>query len=233
LNDETNSEDTKELSQEEMLERAKQLLTLTDLVDRYPAVMQRRVTGMIFILIGGGVSLATLFFTSLLNAYPGIGTDLFVVLAFVIGSLAISGIIVFRLINPLTQSYTNIDTQTKEEMSREMKITWGFIVVVIIIFSIYSFGTGQPLLFPIFIQIVLSIGNAGIYYDMKKDPESADVASAHLLLVILMVISLIPIILLPPIAFPIMILVDIGGIYAMGIYTLFTAERMLVQTMET
>jgi hypothetical protein len=65
MNEESNSDDTKELTQEEMLERAKQLLTLTDLVDRYPAVMERRITGMIFVLIGGGVSLATLFFTSL------------------------------------------------------------------------------------------------------------------------------------------------------------------------
>ena len=118
-------------------------------------------------------------------------------------------------------------------MSLMMKATWGIIVVVIIIFAIYSFGTDQPQLFPIFIQIVLSVGNAGIYHDMKKDPKSSDVAFAHLILVILMVLSIVPIILLSPIAFPIMILVDIGGIYALGIYTLFTAERLLVQTMES
>jgi hypothetical protein len=46
-------------------------------------------------------------------------------------------------------------------------------------------------------------------------------------------VSIIPIILLSPIAFSIMILVDIGGLYGIGIYTLLTAERLLVQTMET
>ena len=138
MNNESNSDDTKDLTQEEMLERAKQLLTLTDLVDRYPAVMERRVTGMIFVLIGGGVSLATLFFTSLMSAYPDIGSDLFIVLVFVIGSLSISGIIVFRLISPLTRSYSNIESSSKTDMSLMMKATWGIIVVVIIIFAIYK-----------------------------------------------------------------------------------------------
>lgn len=232
MNDEINSDDTKELTQEEMLERAKQLLTLTDLVDRYPAVIERRITGMIFILIGGGVSLATLFFTSLLNAYPEIGTDLFIVLVFVVGSLAISGIVIFRLINPLTQSYSSVASSSEEGMSFGVKVTWGILVTVIVIFAIYSFGTGQPELFPLFIQVVLTIGNTGIYNDMRKEPKSADLAFAHLILVLLMVLSIIPIVFLPPIAFPIMILVDIGGLYGIGIYTLLTAERLLVHTME-
>ena len=230
MSDETNHDDSKELSQEELLKRAKQLLTLSDLVEGYPAVVERRITGMIFILIGGGVSLATLFFTSLMSAYPEIGTDLFVVLVFVIGSLAFSGIVVFRLINPLTQSYRKI-TSEDDEMSLLVKVTWGIIVVAIIIFAIYSFGTGQGELFPLFIQIVLTIGNSGIYIDMKKDPKSSDVAFAHLILVFLMAMSILPIIFLPPIAFPIMILVDIGGLYGIGIYTLLTAERLLVHTM--
>jgi hypothetical protein len=186
---------------------------------------------MIFVLIGGGVSLATLFFTSLMSAYPDIGTDLFIVLVFVIGSLAFSGIIVFRLINPLTQSYSHITSQD-DEMSPLVKVTWGILVTAIIIFAIYSFGTGQGELFPLFIQIVLTIGNLGIYIDMKRDPKSSDIAFAHLILVLLMGLSIIPIIFLNQIAFPIMILVDIGGLYGIGIYTLLTAERLLVQTME-
>ena len=233
MNDESKSDDYKDLTQDEMLERAKQLLTLTDLVDRYPAVVERRITGMIFILIGGGVSLATLFFTSLMSAYPDIGTDLFTVLVFVIGSLAFSGIVIFRLINPLTQSYSTMKETSDDGMSLQVKVTWGILVALIIISAIYYFGTGQGHLFPLFMQIVLSIGNAGIYHDMRKDPNSSDVAFAHLILVALMVLSILPIVFLPSISFPIMILVDIGGLYGIGIYTLFTAERLLVQTMET
>ncbi len=231
MNTEPNSDETKELSQEEMLERAKQLLTLTDLVDRYPAVVERRVTGLIFILIGGGVSLATLFFSSLMSAYPGIGSDVFTVVLFVVGALALSGIIVFKLVNPLTQSYSNVASSAKGEMSLAMKLTWGTLVVVIVIFTVYSFGTGQAELFPLFIQIILVIGNGAIYYDMKSDPKSSDLAVSHLVLVILIFVSIAPIILLPIIAFPIMILIDIGGLYALGVYTLLTAERILVQTM--
>ncbi|MHA1906216.1 MAG: hypothetical protein ACW98Y_02895, partial [Candidatus Thorarchaeota archaeon] len=213
MNDETNSDDYKELTQDEMLERAKQLLTLTDLVERYPAVVERRITGMLFVLIGGGVSLATLFFTSLMSSYPEIGSDLFVVLVFVIGSLAISGIVMFKLINPLTQSYSRTAMSSDDGMSTGVKVTWGILVASIVIFAVYSFGTGQGQLFPLFIQIVLTIGNAGIYNDMRKEPKSSDVAFAHLVLVVLMGVSIIPIILLSPIAFSIMILVDIGGLY--------------------
>jgi len=233
MNDDSTSNDEKDLSQEEMLERAKQLLTLTDLVDRYPAVVERRITGIIFILIGGGVSLATLFFSSLMNAFPSIGSDLFIVVVFVIGSLALSGIIVFRLIRPLTQSYSNIGSSTAEGMTLLMKATWGIIVVVIVLLTIYSFGTGQQQLFPIFIQIVLAFGNAAIYYDMRKDPQASEYSLSHLILVVLIVVSIVPIIILPSLAFTIMILIDIGGIYGLGIYILLTAERMLVQTMES
>jgi len=232
-NSDDNSDDTKDISQEEMLKRAKQLLTLTDLVDRYPAVVERRVTGMIFILIGGGVSLATLFFTSLISAYPGIGSDVFTVVVFVVGSLALSGLIIFRLINPLTRSYSSVESKSRNEMSPLVKVTWGSLAIAIIIFSIYSFGTGQPELFPVFIQIVLFIGNTGIYLDMRKDPQAADVLFAHLAFVVLVLFSIIPVVLLPPIAFSIMILVDIGGLYALGIFTLLTAERLLVQTMDS
>ncbi len=232
MNNETSSNDEKDLSQEEMLERAKQLLTLTDLVDRYPAVVERRITGIIFILIGGGVSLATLVFSSLMSAFPGIGSDVFVVVFFVIGSLAFTGIIVFRLVIPLTQSYSNIK-QTEKGMSNAMKVTWGINVMVIIILSIYTFGTGQPHLFPIFIQIILAIGNIAIYYEMRTDPNSAEFSLSHLILVVFIILSIIPIVLLPDLAFTVMILVDIGGIYGLGIYILLTAERMLVQTMES
>ncbi|MCK5152484.1 MAG: hypothetical protein KAQ65_11600, partial [Candidatus Thorarchaeota archaeon] len=123
MNSDSTSNDEKDPSQEEMLERAKQLLTLTDLVDRYPAVVERRITGIIFILIGGGVSLAALVFSSLMDTFPGIGSDVFVVVLFVVGILTFTGIIVFRLIIPLTQSYSNIK-QKEKRMSNAMKVTW-------------------------------------------------------------------------------------------------------------
>ena len=43
MNNDTNPNDSEELTQEEMLKRAKQLLTLTDLVDRYPAVVEKHL----------------------------------------------------------------------------------------------------------------------------------------------------------------------------------------------
>ena len=232
MNSDSTSNDEKDPSQEEMLERAKQLLTLTDLVDRYPAVVERRITGIIFILIGGGVSLAALVFSSLMDTFPGIGSDVFVVVLFVVGILTFTGIIVFRLIIPLTQSYSNIK-QKEKGMSNAMKATWGINVIVIVIFAIYSFGTGQPHLFPISIQILLAIGNIAIYYDMKTDPDSSEFSLAQLVFVVFIILSMIPIVLLPALAFTVMILVDIGGIYGLGIYILLTAERMLVQTMES
>ena len=230
MNDESNSHNENELTQDEVLTKAKQLLKLTDLVERYPAVVERRVTGLIFVLIGGGVSLATLLFYSLIEYVFIPGYELLSVVIFVIASLSVSFLISFKLVRPLTRSYTRT-SQREEELSGPMKILWSAISIIMVISSIYSFGTGQPYLFPIIVQIVLALGNLFIYYGLRTDPKSADYAGSHLVLVIFVILSIVPIILVPQIALSIMILVDIGGLYALGIYILSTAERMLVQTM--
>ncbi|MFW9918442.1 MAG: hypothetical protein ACFFED_02510 [Candidatus Thorarchaeota archaeon] len=228
MNDDSYSDDN-DISQEEMLERAKKLLMLTDLVDRYPAVVERRVTGLVFVLIGGGVSLATLIFMSLFEAIEALGFMLLGVVIFVVLSLSVSFIIAFRLVVPLTQSYATTSPSEQEGMTL-MKIMWGIFAIVMVVVSIYSFGTGQVFIFPIVVQLLLGIGNLVIYDGMRKDPKTADYSRSHLVLVILVFVSLIPIVLVPPLAFSMMILIDIGGLYALGIYILITAERLLVHT---
>ncbi|MFW9908696.1 MAG: hypothetical protein ACFFEF_08980 [Candidatus Thorarchaeota archaeon] len=232
MNNESTPNDEKELSQEELLDRARQLLKLTDLVDRYPAVVERRVTGLVYVLIGGGVALLTLFFTSLMTALESLGLQLISIVFFVIGSLSIAFIITFRLVTPLTKSYTSVSTKT-EPMSNLMKAFWGVFCVIIVISAAYFFGTGQANLFPIVIQAILGFSNSFIYYGARSDAKNADYAHAHLILVLLIFASLIPIVLFPEIAFAVMILVDIGGLYGLGIYMLVTAERILVRTLDS
>ncbi len=230
MNDESKSENQNDLSQEEMRESAMKLLKLTDLVDRYPAVVERRVTGLIFVLIGGGVSIITLVYTTLFGFFQALGLELISVVFFVVISLLVSFIIAFRLIVPLTKSYTSIE-QEEDQSSWLVNVIWGAFAIIMVISSIYSFGTGQPLLFLIVVQIILAIGNLAIYLDMRKNPKSVDYSLSHLVFVLLVSLSLIPILALPELAFSVMILVDIGGLYAQGIYILMTAERILVQTM--
>ena len=215
-------------SKKKMQEQARQLLALTDLVERYPAVVSRRVTGLIYVLIGGGISLAALLFNIMVTYFPGITSNLFIILSFVVGNLLLAWFIVFRLIAPLTKSYTMNQT-TDEGMSRQAKITWGILATAIVAISWYAFGSGQTYLFPIGIQLALLIGNFGNYTEAKKDPKEAPFAKSQLVFVLLIAFSLIPMILVPPIAFPIMILVDIGGIYGLGIYMLISAERLLLE----
>ena len=116
-------------------------------------------------------------------------------------------------------------------MDKPMIIMWCALAVIMVIASIYSFGTNQPHLFSIVVQGSLAFGNLVIYYGLRKDPKSVDYSTSHLVLVIIVILSLVPIIAIPQIAFPMIIIVDIGGLYALGIYILITAERMLVQTM--
>jgi hypothetical protein len=228
MTDELETDGKEGLSKKEMHEQAKQLLALTDLVERYPAVVSRRVTGLIYVLIGGGISLAALLFSTLVTYFPEITSNIFIILSFVVGNLLLAWFIVFRLITPLTKSYA-MNPPTDEGMSSQAKITWGILAIAIVVISWYAFGSGQVYLFPIAIQLVLLIGNIGNYFEAKKDPKEAPFAMSQLVFVLLIAVSLIPIILLPPIAFPIMILVDIGGIYGLGIYMLISAERLLLE----
>ena len=218
------TEDT--LEQKDLLEQAKQLLVLTDLVDRYPSVVSKRVTGLLYVLIGGAISLTALLFSTLIGFMGETMNSVFVIIPFIVLVLLITYVIAFRLIIPLTKSFVK---EKDDSMSTTAKIVWGFLSTMIVLISLYAFGTGQEYFFPIGIQIILFIGNIGNYNEAKKDQNEAIFARSQLLFSVIVLLSLIPIILIPVAAFSVMILVDIGGIYAMGIYMLLTAERLLIE----
>jgi hypothetical protein len=224
----TEKSDTDEQSvgQEDLLEQAKQLLVLTDLVDRYPSVVSRRVAGLLYVLIGGAISLTALLFSTLVGFMGESMNSVFVIIPFIVLVLLLTYVIAFRLIIPLTKSFAK---EKEDSMSTTAKVVWGFLSTMIVVTSIYAFGTGQEYFFPIGIQIILFIGNIGNYNEAKKDPNEAIFAKSQLIFSVIVLLSLIPIILVPPAAFSVMILVDIGGIYAMGIYMLLTAERLLIE----
>ncbi len=228
MNNETETGEAPNLSRDEMLEQAKQLLVLTDLVDRYPAVVSRRTTGLIFVLVGGAISLSGLLFATLLAFIGNFADNLFVVLLFVVFNLIITGIIAFRLVVPLTRSYSSSQKQN-EGMRKASKATWAILSISIVVVAVYSFGIGQPYLFAIGNQILLALGNVANYNDARKSPDDAPYARSILVFVILVILSIIPMAILPILAFSILILVDIGGIYGLGIYMLVSAERLLLE----
>ena len=80
-------------------------------------------------------------------------------------------------------------------------------------------------------QTTLFFGNVANYFEAKKESTQSSSAFIFLIYAILIGISILPILLFPTFAFSIMIAVDIGGLYAMGIYNLLTAERILVETL--
>ncbi len=221
-------EESNELSQEEMLEKAKQLLTLTNIVEMYPAVVERRVMGLIFILIGGAISFATLIFTNLINII-GFGEGfLFLFIAFVIICLGLGFGITLKLITPIYKSYSKTES-SKHEMSRAAKITWGVLTSLIIASSIYVTYTDQMFLFVIFIQIFLALGNGANYYDSIRNQGATTAAKELLMFAIIIAISIIPMLLFMDFAYLILIVVDMGGLYIIGIYLLVTAEKMLLE----
>lgn len=228
MNGETETGEDPSLSRDEMLEQAKQLLVLTDLVDRYPAVVSRRTTGLIFVLVGGAISLAGLLFATLIAFIGNFADNLFVVLLFIVFNLLIVAIIAFRLVVPLTKSYSP-SREPNEGMRKSSKITWAILSISIVIVAVYSFGIGQPYLFAIGNQILLALGNIANYNDARKNPDDAPYARSILVFVILVILSIIPMAIFPVVAFSILILVDIGGIYGLGIYMLVSAERLLLE----
>ena len=229
MEDENHSSSTDEVSQDEMLRQARQLLTLTDLVERYPSVIAKRVNGLIFVLIGGGISLAGLIFITIMPYFESSGLGLLSVLAFISMNLIISWAISFRLIAPLVESYG--DLSSNEPMSTEARVFWGIIAATVVIATLVSFGTGQVFLFAPIMQGVLFLGNTANYFEAKRDKNQESVSFAFLVYAVVIGISLLPILLLPDIAFTIMIAADIGGLYGMGIYMLLTAERILIETL--
>ena len=101
-----------DIVEDDMTEKAKQLLLLTDLVDKYPAVVARRVAGLVYLIIAGGISFTTLIYMSLQDIL-GPGDPLLVNLGFIAISLVFSWVVAFRLVLPLTKSYPQPSTDAE------------------------------------------------------------------------------------------------------------------------
>jgi len=228
MENESHSNDSRELSQEELLDKAKQFLELTALVEKYPEVVERRVMGLIFILIGGAISFATLIFTNIINLIGWREEMLFLSLVFVVICLGLAFGITLKVITPIYKSYDK-SVSSKNEMTKTAKITWGFLTFTIITLSIYLTLTDQMQFFPIFLQVIMAFGNGGNYYESVKSKNAAAPAKELLTFAIIIALSIIPMLLFIELSTLILIVVDMGGIFVLGMYMLLTAEKMLLE----
>ncbi len=218
-----------EKTSDDILNQARQLLELTAIVDKYPQVVSRRVSGIIYVLIGGAISFSGLLFIGIVGQTGELGSNLWVNLLFIAVNLFIAWAISFRLVIPLMKAYPRPEGESTE-MSREMKVSWAIIVILIIVMSMLTFGTEHPELFSPCMQALLFFGNVENYREAKRYPVSGSTANESLYYAAAVLMSIIPIVVFPGIAFYILILVDIGGIFFLGIYMLITAERLLLES---
>ena len=214
-------------SGDELVEKAKQLLLLTDLVDKYPAVVARRVAGLVYLIIAGGISFATLIYMSLQDIL-GPGDPLLVNLGFVGISLLFSWIVAFRLVLPLTSSYPQADSSEDDGIA--VFAIWGVIAIAIVIVSLITFSTGTGELFAPVLQFIMGVGFLSNYILGRREQSVEFYTSEHLYFAIAVFISIIPMVMLLEIAYIFLIVVDMGGIYVIGIYMLITAERLLLES---
>ncbi|NHJ14873.1 MAG: hypothetical protein EAX95_14425 [Candidatus Thorarchaeota archaeon] len=220
-------EERKEALGDELAE-VRRLLALTDIVDRYPQVVTRRVNGIIYILIGGGISFATLVMFVLTVVYDPQAWNPLLNLTFVGVSLLITWIIAFRLVGPLTKSLPAEEEQEKPPMW--FYVMWGVIAIALAVSSVFLFTQENPVGFPILVQCVLAFGQYVNYFVSRKDPKSGGFYRENLIFALVALMSIPFMLLLPELAYLILIIVDIGGIYIIGVYALITAERILLET---
>jgi hypothetical protein len=212
---------------DEMVEKAKQLLLLTDLIDKYPKVVARRVSGLIYLIIAGGISFATLIYMSLQNVLGPID-PVVLNLGFVGISLLFSWLVAFKLVFPLTQSYP--EEPKPEEGEKAPFIVWGILAVAIVTVALLTFSTNNGLLFIPLLQIVMGTGFLSNYILGRKSIESDIFTREHLYFAIAIFLSVMPMFLFLELAYVLLIVVDMGGIYVMGIYMLITSERLLLES---
>ncbi|MBY8997359.1 MAG: hypothetical protein KGD60_06490 [Candidatus Thorarchaeota archaeon] len=210
---------------EDMVEKARQLLLLTDLVDKYPQVIARRVAGLVYLIIAGGVSFATLIFMSLQDIL-GPGNPLLVNLGFVGMSLLFSWIVAFRLILPITSSYPQ--EATTEGGGKATFLVWGILAISIVVLSVYTFSSDLGDLFAPGLQCLMGVGFLSNYIGGRRDGGVEFYSREHLYFAIAVFLSIIPMMMFLSIAYIFLIVVDMGGIYVIGIYMLVTAERLLL-----
>ena len=211
-------------TEDDMIEKARQLLLLTDIVDKYPLVVARRVAGLVYIIMAGGISFVTLIFMSLQDILgPG---DFLINLGFVIFSLVFSWIVAFRLVIPLTRSYPQ--EPKLDEGGRATLVIWGILVVAIVIVSLLTFSAGMDNLFPPVLEFIMGIGFLSNYMLGRRNTSVEFYTHEHLYFAITVLLSIIPMLLFPAMAYVIIIISCVGGIFVVGIYMLITAERLLL-----
>ena len=212
----------------EMIEQAKKLLQLSDLVAKYPLVVARRVAGLVYLIIAGGISYTTLIYMSLQNIL-GPGDPLLVNLGFVALSLVFSWVVAFRLVLPLTQSYPDTSPD-EEEGSMYVFAIWGIIATAIVILAFVTFSTGSGLLFAPVLQLIMGTGFLTNYLLGRRGSGVEFYTKEHLYFAIVVFLSLIPMWIFLEFAYVFLIIADMGGIYVVGIYMLITAERLLLES---
>jgi hypothetical protein len=211
----------------EMVEKARQLLLLTDLVDKYPMVVARRVAGLVYLIIAGGISFTTLIYMSLQDRF-GPGDPLLVNLGFVGLSLLFSWIVAFRLVLPLTSSYPK--EATTEDGGKATFVIWGILAVAIVILSFATFSTGTGELFAPCLQFIMGVGFLSNYIGGRRTTGVEFYTREHLYFAIVVFLSIIPMLMFLDVAHIFLIIADMGGIYVVGIYMLITAERLLLES---
>jgi len=211
----------------DMMDKARQLLLLTDLVDKYPTVMAKRVAGLVYLIIAGGMSFATLIFMALQDVL-GHGDPLLVNLGFIVLSLLFSWIVAFRLVLPLTSSYPK--AASTDENGRAPVIVWGILVVAMVVSSYITFSIGMGDLFVPILQIIMGVGFLSNYILGRRDSSVDFYTHEHLIFAILIFLSIVPILMFVQYGFIILIVVNMGGIYVIGIYLIITSERLLLES---
>jgi len=212
---------------ESRVEKVRQLLLLTDLVERYPLVVARRVTGLVYVIIAGGVSFATLLLMSLQDAI-GPGDSLLVNLGFIVLSLVFSWGVAFRLVLPLTSSYPQ--ERSTQEAGRATFAVWGILAVAMVVLSFVTLSSGMANLFPPVLQLIMGFGFLSNYVLGRRRVAPEFYTHEHVYFAAIILLSIVPMIILPSFAYMLLIVADVGGIYMIGIYLLITAERLLLQS---
>lgn len=212
---------------EDMVEKAKQLLLLTDLVDKYPMVVARRVAGLVYLIIAGGISFATLIFMSLQDAL-GPGDPFLANMGLVVLSLLFSVIVAIKLVVPLTRSYPQ--EPGANEGGKVIFAVWGILGAAIVVLSLVTLPVGMADQFPPGLQLIMGIGFLSNYLLGRKGDGKEFYTREHLYFAIAVFLSIIPMVMFPTIAYVFLIVVDMGGIYVIGIYMLVTAEQLLLQS---
>jgi hypothetical protein len=212
---------------EELVQKARQLLLLTDLIDKYPAVVGRRVAGLVYLIIAGGISFTTLIFMFLQNIL-GPGNPLLVNLGFVIISLLFSWIVAFRLIVPLTRSYPQ--QSDMDEGQRYSFAIWIILEAAIVVVSLILLPAGRIDLFPPALQSIMGTGFLANYVFGRRSEGEDSLTREHLYFALAVYLSIAPMLIFPIFAYVMLVVVDMGGVYVIGIYMLVTAERLLLES---